>query len=128
MLEAPPLRPKDERHSKSGSRPRTPRALLHKIYMIYMSYTRNKKHRTNTLTITTTLQRVLGSKKAPKTSSPWVSSLGEACSNNGLWMAQSLGDSKDPEDRLHLTKTISLGKMAEIQTLTSWGACCLLWP
>ena len=42
MLEAPPLRPKDERRSKSGSRPRMPWALLHKIYMIYMSYAKNK--------------------------------------------------------------------------------------
>ena len=32
-----PLRPKDKRRSKSGSHPREPRALLHKVYMDYAS-------------------------------------------------------------------------------------------
>ena len=48
-------------------------------------------------------------------------SLMEASFNKGLWMVQSPGDNKAPEDRPPLTKTISLGKMAEIRTLTSWG-------
>ena len=72
-------------------------------------------------------KRALRSKKAPEASSPWASSLLEVRFNKGLWMAQSLGDNKAPEDWPHLTKTISLGKMAEIRTLTSWGGYCLLW-
>ena len=110
-----PLRLKDERRSKSGNRPRTRQALLHRIYMIFKSYARNKssnKHFNNKKQL---YKGCLGSKKGSQASLPWASSLGKACSNNGQWMAQSLGDSEDPEDRLHLTKAISLGKMSEIR-------------
>ena len=80
---------------------------------------KEEKYRTNSLTITTTLQKGAREQKTPKASSPWASSLVEACFNKELWMAQSPGDSKAHEDRLLLTKTISLDKMAEIRTLTS---------
>ena len=77
---------------------------------------KEEKCRTNSLTITTTLQKGALEQKAPEASSPWASSLVEVRFNKGLWMAQSPGDNKAPEDRLLLTKTISLGKMAEIRT------------
>ena len=66
MLEAPSLRPKDERCCKSGSCPRTPRALLHKIYMIYMSYARNKTSNKYFNNKKQLYKGCLGSKKAPK--------------------------------------------------------------
>ena len=63
-----PLRPKDETRSKSGSRLRTPRALLHKIYTIYMSYAR-KKVSNKCFNHNKPDKVALGSKKAPEASS-----------------------------------------------------------
>ena len=69
-----PLRPKDERRSKSGSRPREPRAPLHKTTWVTqkkISYKQSNNHKK-------LYKGHSGAKKAPKASSPWASSLVKA--------------------------------------------------